>query len=83
MKITMKMLDGREKAMPEAHARLLAKLGKATYLTRDMVAAPARQEATPANAEVDTNGAKWDAAIHTSTKLKNADGSWRKKPGRG
>lgn len=44
------------------------------YQTRAMVAAPA--------VEVDSSGVEWHAALHASTKLKNSDGTWRKKPGR-
>lgn len=49
-----------------------------TYQTRMMTAGPA----VGASVEVDSAGNQWDAAIHASTKLKNSDGTWRKKPGR-
>lgn len=41
MKVTVKDRSGREKTMPAAHAKILVKLGRAQYLTRDMSAAPA------------------------------------------
>lgn len=31
--------------------------------------------------ELDSEGVAWDAATHVATKLKNADGTWRKRPG--
>lgn len=47
---------------------------RTVYQTRDLVAAPA--------VDVDSAGMAWDASLHTSTRLKNSDGTWRKKPGR-
>jgi hypothetical protein len=42
MKVTVKDLkSGREKTMSKKHADILEKLGRATYLTRDMVAGAA------------------------------------------
>lgn len=35
----------------------------------------------PADVEVDKHGLPWDARIHSRTKAKNADGSWRAKRG--
>lgn len=32
-------------------------------------------------AEVDSSGAAWDVAMHASSKTKNTDGTWRKRPG--
>ena len=50
------------------------------YQTRAMVAA---DPIDPVEyAERDANGIEWNAELHTSTKLKNSDGTWRKKPGR-
>lgn len=81
--------------MSESQARLLVKLGRAQYITRDMVAAPVApvqdftpptfvpapvQEAIP-SADLDSDGTAWDADLHVSTKLKNSDGTWRKRPG--
>lgn len=99
MKVTVKdNKTGRERVMPKAHADLLEKLGRVTYLTRDMAAAPIapiRPVVEPvsapaevpeeieeaASAEVDSTGAEWNPDLHVSTKLKNAGGTWRKKPG--
>lgn len=74
-------LPGEEFDLPDKVARVfvnakkLAYVGGMTYQTRALVAAPVQ-------VEVDSSGAAWDAALHTSTKLKNSDGTWRKKPGR-
>lgn len=35
----------------------------------------------PTASELDVAGTPWDARIHTGTKSKNADGTWRKKRG--
>jgi len=37
--------------------------------------------ATPEGVSLDKNGFPWDARIYTSSKAKNADGSWRRKRG--
>lgn len=37
--------------------------------------------APPPGVDVDNSGLPWDARIHASTKVKNADGSWRNKRG--
>lgn len=71
---------GEEFDLPDKVARVFIKAKKVqevgmTYQTRALVAAPA-------SVEVDSAGMEWDAALHASTKLKNADGTWRKKPGR-
>lgn len=97
MKVTM--IDskaGKQKAMPATHAKILHKLGRATYMTRDMVAeplvpvqfespaaftSPDIQPVESAGGEMDSAGTTWSADLHTSTKLKNADGTWRKRPG--
>lgn len=74
---------GEEFEMPDKVARVfiskhkLAAVG--AYQTRALVAAPVE---AAASVEVDSSGVAWDAALHTSTKLKNSDGTWRKKPGR-
>lgn len=86
---------GSEMEMSDSQARLLVKLGRAQYITRDMVAAPVApvqafsqptpvpqpvQEATEIE-DFDSDGNAWDADLHVSTKLKNSDGTWRKRPG--
>ncbi len=60
-------------------AKKLQEVRGLTYETRAMTAAPVQSESS---VEVDSAGAQWDASLHTSTKLKNSDGTWRKKPGR-
>lgn len=40
MQVTFKTKDGREKLMPRKHAEILQLLGKGTYQTKDMQAAP-------------------------------------------
>ncbi len=59
--------------------QVLQEVGGLNYQTRAMTAAPVQSESS---VEVDSAGAQWDASLHTSTKLKNSDGTWRKKPGR-
>ena len=46
----------------------------------EIVEAANKTEAV-SNAEVDVNGLPWDARIHSATKNKNADNSWRNKRG--
>jgi hypothetical protein len=77
-------LPGEEFDLPDKVARVFINAKKVQavgmpYQTRALVAAPAFAHPM---VEVDANGVEWDAALHTSTKLKNADGTWRKKPGR-
>lgn len=78
-------LPGQEFDLPDKVARVfinakkLQAVGGMTYQTRALVAAPVQ---SAPSVEVDSSGAEWDASLHTSTKLKNADGTWRKKPGR-
>jgi hypothetical protein len=43
---------GKTKAMPEAHAKILSKLGRGTYMTRDMVAAPPAPAAVVSDARM-------------------------------
>lgn len=69
--------------LPDRAAKVLIKIkkleasdGEMTYQTRAMPAG----RTVPA--EVDSAGATYDPTLHTSTKLKNSDGTWRKKPGR-
>lgn len=72
---------GEEFDLPDNVAKVFIKAKKVqqvgmTYQTRALLAAPV------VYVEVDSSGAEWDAVLHTSTKLKNSDGTWRKKPGR-
>lgn len=85
--------QGREKTMPERYAKILQKMGRLTYQTRDMVAEPVRAQkpvkvAEPETIEVavtepefDSAGDAWTADLHVASKLKNQNGTWRKKPG--
>lgn len=63
-----------------------------SYMTRDMKAEqvvpmpvsthPAEEVRSEESAkDLDSAGEMWDELIHVSTKLKNADGTWRKRPG--
>lgn len=76
---------GEEFELPDRVAKVFIRAKKVeaaggmTYQTRALQAAPV--QSTP-SVDVDSSGAAWDAALHTSTKLKNSDGTWRKKPGR-
>lgn len=38
MKVEFKLKNGQVKSIPSAHAKILAKLGRGSYFTRDMVA---------------------------------------------
>jgi hypothetical protein len=75
-------LPGEEFEMPDRAARIFInakKLEQVGYQTRALQAAPLE---VPPSIEVDSAGMAWDAMLHSSTKLKNSDGTWRKKPGR-
>lgn len=76
-----KYQPGEEFELPDKVARVFINAKKVveaglSYQTRAMTA-----DMSP-KAEVDANGHVWDAALHVSTRAKNADGTWRKKPGR-
>lgn len=75
-------------------ARILVAIGKASYQTRVMTAAPptsapapspvpapAAAPVAPGGPDLDSAGVAWDEAVHVSTRLKNVDGTWRKRPG--
>lgn len=68
--------------MPDRLAKAYLKAGHVTradtYQTRMLQA----QQPTIVVEEVDSEGKQWDASLHVATKIKNADGTWRKKPGR-
>ena len=71
-----KFLPGQEFELKDRQAKIFMKLGRVQeYQTRDMVSSRVMHD-------VDSAGTVWDSTLHTSTKLKNADGTWRKKPGR-
>lgn len=83
-------LPGEEFDLPDKVARVFINAKKLQafdgYQTRALQAASnvaaVMNEYKQKAAEADSSGAAWDAALHTSTKLKNSDGTWRKKPGR-
>lgn len=65
-------------------ARILVAIRKASpfYETRVMTAAPVSPPAQKAQTvDLDSAGDEWDESLHVSTKLKNADGTWRRRPG--
>jgi hypothetical protein len=73
--------NGHVRVMNMLQAKTLTKLGHGTYQTRMMSAAPvvAVIEEPVLTAELDSAGEPWDAEIHVATKLKNMNGTWRKK----
>lgn len=86
-RVNFKFQNGKERKMPSVLADILTRRGIGTYMTRDMVAA--RQNiAAPAQArekldlpDVDSAGDEWNPDLHVASKLKNQNGTWRKKPG--
>ncbi|MCG7328051.1 hypothetical protein [Achromobacter sp. ACRQX] len=46
-KVTFIHKDGREQVMPRRYAEILNKVGRGTYMTRDMTAAPPSQPTIP------------------------------------
>lgn len=70
--------------LPDQTAKIFIKLKKlevaGTYVAPTMTYQT--RALTAGSADVDSTGVEWDATLHTSTKLKNSDGTWRKKPGR-
>ncbi len=84
-------LPGEEFELPDKVARVFINAKKLQafdgYQTRALqaasnVAAVMNEYKQKAVESLDSIGAEWDASLHTSTKLKNSDGTWRKKPGR-
>ena len=67
MKVTFTHKNGRKQLMPERMARTLQKIGRGTYLTRDMAAAPVAVApgvvpvAPPASVAVDLDSMDADA----------------------
>lgn len=76
-RVSFKFNNGKERNMPAVLADVLSRRGMREYLTRDMVAS-ARPVLTAV--EVDSAGEEWNADLHVATKLKNQNGTWRKKP---
>lgn len=83
-KVVFRYKNGREKEMSDRYAVVLEKIGHGSYMTRDMravmpvvhIASPVEQQV-----ELDDNGVPFDPELHAESKVKNKDGSWRKKPG--
>lgn len=85
------VLNGKRKEVRDAVGKALIKVRAArevAYETRDMadqpkvIKAPEVVEAPAVeDIEVDSAGDVWDAAIHAASKIKNLNGTWRKKPG--
>lgn len=77
--VSFKFNNGMEKKMLVAAAEIFRKRRLGTYMTTDMGHQPVIIKA-PA-VEVDSAGQAWDEALHVASKLKNNNGTWRKKPG--
>ena len=45
----------------------------------ETIASPVEPEQPPV--DLDSDNTPWDAALHVASKLKNGDGTWRKRPG--
>jgi hypothetical protein len=67
---------------PDSPAKVFIKLKKLEAVGETYTAPTLTYHTREMTADVDAKGAPWDATLHTSTKLKNSDGTWRKKPGR-
>lgn len=76
-RVSFKFQNGKERKMSSIAADILTRRGLGTYLTRDMVASRPEVSAV----EVDSAGQEWNPELHVATKLKNQNGTWRKKPG--
>lgn len=78
-------LNGRRKEVRDAVGKRLVAVRAArevvdVYQTRDMGHLPMKTKVVDP-VEVDSTGAAWDANLHVASKLKNMNGTWRKKPG--
>lgn len=87
-RVNFKFQNGKERRIPTVLAEVLNRRGMGTYLTRDMVAESTKIPAMQSMGSnqslddlVDSAGTVWNAEIHVATKLKNMNGTWRKKPG--
>lgn len=76
--------NGRRKEVRDTVGRALVKIkgvkevSEGSYLTRDMADQPKVAKVLP---ELDSAGNAWDENLHVASKLKNLNGTWRKKPG--
>lgn len=78
-RVTFKFKNGMERKMMAIQADVLFKRGLGTYLTTDMGHKPGVIKA--AEPETDSAGEVWNPDFHVASKLKNQNGTWRKKPG--
>jgi len=76
-RVTFKFQNGKERKMHPYVADVLTRRGIGTYMTRDLVASRPQAPAV----EVDSAGDEWNPDLHVASKLKNQNGTWRKKPG--
>jgi hypothetical protein len=79
-RVTFKFKNGSTRVMHSLAADVLYRRGLGTYMTRDLVA-DRTAPALATSEEVDSAGNPWNAELHVASKLKNQDGTWRKKPG--
>ena len=87
MKVTMRYAKtGKEQKMHPRYAKVLASLGRAQYVTRDMVAAspgsigPVEEKIAP-DAHSEAAGHGLSEELHASLKMKTAKGLGRKSAG--
>ena len=74
--------SGREKMMEPRFAKILTGIKPQRYMTRDMKAAePADIPVLTDEVELDSAGEAWNEELHVATKIRNVDGTWRKRPG--
>lgn len=80
---------GKEVDMDSRHAAILSAVKPQRYRTRDMIMERASSKAAEfpevtevfSEQELDSAGEGWDQTLHLASKVKNADGTWRKRPG--
>lgn len=80
-RVTFKYQNGKERKMSSVAADILTRRGLGTYMTRDMVAARTPPKIATTEPDVDSAGEAWNPEFHVASKLKNQNGTWRKKPG--
>jgi hypothetical protein len=77
-KVQFDYFNGRTKMVTPQTAKLLHRINRGTYETRDLRAGPATASTEGA---FDSAGVVYNPEIHASTRSLNNDGTWRKKPG--
>lgn len=86
-RVTFTFKNGYKRKMLTAAADILTKRGLGTYQTRDIAHIPEVQKIKDASEiftpdeELDSAGESWNADLHVASKIKNQDGTWRKKRG--